>query len=118
VPYLPDESLDLVPLAPLAWLADETQERARAVGRERDSSIQAERRRNRFNAANRRKASVADRRLGRLNWAGTSPSAHDLEAVASLKSVDFDRGMRPPITQRKRQSTRWPRRGPMTPANL
>jgi hypothetical protein len=39
VPYLPDEPLDLVPLAPLAWLADDTQERASAVGHERDSSI-------------------------------------------------------------------------------
>jgi hypothetical protein len=28
-----------VPLAPLAWLADDTQERASAVGHERDSSI-------------------------------------------------------------------------------
>ena len=38
MPYLPDEPLDLVPLAPLAWLADDTQERARAVGHERDSA--------------------------------------------------------------------------------
>jgi hypothetical protein len=34
---LPDESLDLVTLGPLAWLADNTQERA-TDGHERDNS--------------------------------------------------------------------------------
>jgi hypothetical protein len=31
---LPDESLDVVPLAPLAWFADDAQDRATEVGHE------------------------------------------------------------------------------------
>ena len=69
VPYLPDEPP--TSCRSRRWHGSQTTPRSGPARSDTNATVRskAERRRNRFNAANRRKAVVADRSLGRLSWA-------------------------------------------------